>query len=97
MERQAILERMGWIFSRIRGTEFFRDADNAMKPVFEKLQILEIPPSADDPSSIVEPKDTHELMERVIRRSEEVRGAWSKSESSTSQTGTASDSEMNAR
>jgi very-short-patch-repair endonuclease len=44
MERQAILERMGWIFTRIRGSEFFRDADHALAPVFAKLDSLEIAP-----------------------------------------------------
>lgn len=44
MERQAILERLGWIFTRVRATEFLRDADRAMQPVFAKLQSLEIMP-----------------------------------------------------
>src|SRR5436309_2806246 len=44
MDRQSILERMGWIFTRIRSTEFFRNPDRTMKPVIEKLQSLEILP-----------------------------------------------------
>jgi very-short-patch-repair endonuclease len=44
MERQAVLERLGWIFTRVRATEFFRDAERAMQPVFEKLHALEIYP-----------------------------------------------------
>src|SRR5262249_5427280 len=44
MERQAILERLGWGFTRIRATEFLRGADRAMNPVFEKLNALEITP-----------------------------------------------------
>jgi very-short-patch-repair endonuclease len=47
MERQAILERLGWVFTRIRATEFLRDAERAMNPVFEKLNTLEITPEAD--------------------------------------------------
>lgn len=43
MARQAILERLGWRFVRIRGSEFFRDPEGAMRPVFERLQALEIP------------------------------------------------------
>ena len=46
MERQAVLERLGWIFTRVRATEFFRDAERAMQPVFEKLQALEIYPES---------------------------------------------------
>jgi hypothetical protein len=45
MERQAILERLGWIFTRVRATEFLRDAERAMLPVYEKLEMLEIAPS----------------------------------------------------
>src|SRR3989440_4243636 len=37
MDRQAVLERMGWIFTRIRSSEFLRNPARAMKPVFEKL------------------------------------------------------------
>jgi very-short-patch-repair endonuclease len=44
MERQAILERLGWVFTRIRATEFLRDPERAMHPVFEKLEALEIAP-----------------------------------------------------
>lgn len=37
MARQAVLERVGWRFVRIRGSQFFRDPELAMKPVFERL------------------------------------------------------------
>jgi len=76
MERQAVLERMGWIFARIRGTEFLRNPDRAMKPVFEKLEALEIFPvkTKKESTKIVQP--SNELTERVIRRAEELRRAW---------------------
>ncbi len=45
-ERQAILERVGWTFSRIRGSKFFRDEDTALRPVFEKLASMGIEPHA---------------------------------------------------
>ena len=45
MDRQSVLERMGWIFTRIRSSEFLRKPVRAMKPVFEKPQTLEIPPA----------------------------------------------------
>jgi very-short-patch-repair endonuclease len=45
MERQAILERLGWIFTRVRASEFLRDAERAMLPVYEKLEMLEITPN----------------------------------------------------
>lgn len=38
MERQAILERVGWRFIRIRGSEYFKDPISAMKNVCDKLE-----------------------------------------------------------
>ena len=46
MERQSILERLGWQFVRIRGSAFFRDPELAMRPVFDRLGELDIPPEA---------------------------------------------------
>ena len=78
MERQSVLERMGWIFTRVRSSEFLRNPARAMKPVFEKLQMLEIPPAG--VTTGVGPTDftSHEVMDRVIRRAEELRKSWSK-------------------
>lgn len=47
MERQSILERLGWQFVRIRGSAFFRNAELAMRPVFDRLGELGIPTEAD--------------------------------------------------
>lgn len=44
MARQAILERLGWRFVRLRGSAFFRNPEAAMAPLFTKLRELEIPP-----------------------------------------------------
>lgn len=41
--RQTVLERLGWQFVRIRGTAFYRSPDDAMRPVFARLQELSIP------------------------------------------------------
>jgi hypothetical protein len=100
MEGQATLERLGWVFTRIRATEFFRDPVRAMHPVFDKLQSLEILPERNDadadadvnkvaeplPASFVadqiddnlqSPTAEEGLVERVIRRAEELRQEWS--------------------
>ncbi len=37
MARQAVLERVGWRFIRVRGTRFFRDRDGTMDAVFAEL------------------------------------------------------------
>jgi superfamily I DNA and/or RNA helicase/very-short-patch-repair endonuclease len=46
MNRQAILERLGWKFARIRGSSFYRDPDQAMESVFNRLDELEILPNS---------------------------------------------------
>jgi len=44
MDRQAILERLGWEFVRIRGSAFYRNPEVAMRAVFQRLEELEIQP-----------------------------------------------------
>jgi len=80
MARQAILERLGWTFSRIRGSQFFRDPDSAMEPIFSRLKALEIPPEG--PDSGVQRSDAlaNELKERIIRRAQELRLKWQETE-----------------
>src|SRR5262249_32555166 len=96
MERQAILERLGWVFTRVRATEFLRNAQRAMLPVFTKLEMLEIAPELNDdeedadrleaspveglpgePESLEPEVATPDgLVERVIRRADELRQEW---------------------
>lgn len=54
--RQAILERLGWKFVRVRGSEFFREPELALKPVYERLNALEIYPDTEAGSELAEPK-----------------------------------------
>jgi very-short-patch-repair endonuclease len=79
MARQAILERLGWRFARIRGSQFFRDPDGAMKPVFAKLEALGIPPEGRETSPTDPAREGEELKERVIRRAAELRSEWTNS------------------
>jgi very-short-patch-repair endonuclease len=44
MTRQAILERAGWRFVRLRGTRFYRDPDRVMGGLLEQLNRLGIRP-----------------------------------------------------
>jgi very-short-patch-repair endonuclease len=75
MERQAILERLGWKFARIRGSVFFRDPDRALEPVFQRLEELGIAPES---ATVKEAKDRNGVEARIIRRAEELRRAWKK-------------------
>lgn len=76
MARQAVLERLGWRFVRIRGSNFFRDPEKAMKPVFERLEQDGITRSHDTSMEKNEDYLGKELKERVIRRAQELRNEW---------------------
>lgn len=79
MARQAVLERLGWTFSRIRGSEFFRDPEKTMESIFQRLQNLGIPPEGAEAST--EPGLTgNELRERISRRAEQLRREWREGE-----------------
>lgn len=75
LERQAILERLGWTFVRIRGSLFFRDEDRALEPVFARLQELDITPEL-TPECSIAADGQNEVTERVIRRAQELRASW---------------------
>jgi very-short-patch-repair endonuclease len=52
LARQALLERLGWTFARIRGSVFYRDRspgrEEAIKPLLDKLQELGIFPGSEN-------------------------------------------------
>jgi very-short-patch-repair endonuclease len=49
--RQAVLERLGWTFHRIRGSAYYRDPDAALASLWDRLDALGIlPDGAPDPS-----------------------------------------------
>jgi very-short-patch-repair endonuclease len=77
LDRQAQLERLGWRFVRIRGSEYFRDAEAALKPLFKRLSDLGIEPGgAWATSSPATDSAAEELLERVRRRGAEIRESW---------------------
>ena len=78
MDRQSVLERMGWIFTHLRSSEFLRNPARAMKPVFGKLQTLEIPPVGNSAETAAAGLSSEDVVGRVIRRAEELRRNWSK-------------------
>ena len=72
LERQAVLQRLGWVFARIRGSLFFRDPDRAMEPVFAKLERLGIKPLGTVPEEVDPTPD----IDRLRRRAEILRRDW---------------------
>lgn len=76
LERQAILERLGWVFVRIRGSLFFRDQDTALAPVFAKLHQLGIERLGAEGQVVAQPQDTANI-EHIKRLAESLRAEWS--------------------
>ncbi|MBP6859078.1 MAG: AAA family ATPase [Candidatus Magasanikbacteria bacterium] len=74
MDRQAILERLGWKFIHIRGSVFFRDPERAMTVVYRRLEELGITPERE--TSIMPIKENSELVERVRSRAQEIQREW---------------------
>ncbi len=72
MERQAVLERLGWQFIRIRGSEYYSNPENVMDDVIKKLLSLNIKQS----SSTKTYDTSHDLKEKVILRAKEILLKW---------------------
>ena len=75
MDRQAILERLGWQFVRVRGSVFFRDEERAMRAIFLKLEELGIAPES-ILAKTNSASDENPLVQRVVRRAQELRSKW---------------------
>lgn len=76
MARQAILERVGWTFIRIRGGEFYRNPEKAMEKVFLKLEVMDIPPQVNKFMVDDETSKVDQLKLNVIQRAAEIRQEW---------------------
>ena len=75
MERQAILERMGWRFVRIRGSQYFSDPDGSIDYLEKKINELGIYPEEVDDKGIVH-QDKTKLQMRVYARADELLREW---------------------
>lgn len=63
MERQTILERLGWHFVRLRGSEYYGDAEAAINRVCKDLGQLGINPNHD----LFEPQSNTKLLDELKR------------------------------
>jgi very-short-patch-repair endonuclease len=79
MARQAILERLGWTFIRIRGSSFFRDRVRTMDSVIQKLEQLGI--ALSDGTQLTA-QDENSLVQSITRRAAEIRADWNKIDNS---------------
>ena len=72
MARQAVLERTGWRFIRIRGTRFYRDPERTMAWVFEEMKRLGIEPVGAIPSAATLDEQARAFREKVVKRAWEI-------------------------
>lgn len=73
MARQAILERLGWSFVRVRGSEFFLNPEKAMKPVLARLSELKIRAEGGNAEA---PQNGKDALGRLLGRAAEYRQHW---------------------
>lgn len=80
LKRQAILERLGWRFIRIRGSAYYRNPENTMNWVFEELTKYEIYPNFKIKANIDETnnedKEDNVLIDRIKHRALRIRKEW---------------------
>ena len=74
VKRQLILERRGWRFVRIRGSAFYRYPEQAMAPVYGRLEDLGIRPVPREHHPSLHAADG--IVADVIRRAEELERGW---------------------
>jgi very-short-patch-repair endonuclease len=74
--RQAILERLGWSFVRLRASEFYRAPERTMAALLLRLGERRIEPVSRDVSSAATASAGPELLARVLARAEELRRHW---------------------
>ncbi|MBL8272026.1 AAA domain-containing protein [Steroidobacter sp.] len=63
--RQAVLERLGWEFVRIRGSAFYRDPDAALRRVFDRLEEIGIHPRELSSTPVEEAPPAQSLVEEL--------------------------------
>ena len=75
MERQSILERLGWRFIRIRGSEYYRDKETTMQRVVQELGELGIQPEQGN-DEVPQLSFDHQLIDRVKLRAAQLLDEW---------------------
>ena len=75
IQRQLVLERLGWTFIRIRGTEYFRYHDATVQRILKQLEAMGIEKLGPVHSQSVSEHDD-DLKNRLLRRAFEIRLEW---------------------
>ena len=73
LSRQALLERLGWRFLRVRGSQYFRDPTTTAARLSDQLTALGVRPTHSKESEQAESSD---LVDRIRARAAEIRQSW---------------------
>ena len=73
LSRQALLERLGWRFIRVRGSEYYGDPEATIDRVRERLSELGVNPTPD--IATAQPASS-DLLDRIRARAAEIRQSW---------------------
>lgn len=78
LKRQAILERLGWKFIRIRGSEFYKNPELTMEWVYNELEDNGIKPNFfnGEEGGDVDHNNRSELLDGIKRKAESIRRGW---------------------
>ena len=74
--KQAVLERLGWVFLRLWGSEFYRSPDKAMDRMQEELVGYGVFPEGQTEVSSSMEKARSELLARVMETAARIREEW---------------------
>ena len=76
--KQAVLERLGWVFLRLRGSEFYRSPENAIDRMAENLHRLGILSVGQEWDGHSVGKMRSDLLMRVMESAAHIREEWRK-------------------
>jgi very-short-patch-repair endonuclease len=76
IHRQVVLERLGWTFIRIRGSEYFRHRETTMNRVFGELESLGVEKLGPANATNDNTSDNDELKAAIIIRASEIQTSW---------------------
>lgn len=75
LEREAVLERLGWRFLRARASSYYLDPEKTVEWVLERLEEMELEPPEKGAASDGE-NHGQELLHRVLTRAHEILTEW---------------------
>jgi len=82
LERQEVLERMGWRFIRIRGSRYFRDPPGTMDWVVQRMEDLDIEPVGTQDQTLAHDAKANELKRWLLTKAASLRETWAQSDES---------------